>query len=278
MAHSEPFTLQPNQARYFRDEFRKARAAAAGDAEDFQQILFVLERLGSLMYNQIGTLKSYCSSIQNLAEKSSLAKKVPTERRDWHTPFPCLYSSIQGTRNEGMHQGAFVRHLTTHLVQLSLVLEDALQIIIREDRELKKNDDKVCDYMVRDPVHASEWQPISFLRQQILINSFSYLPFFGKISKSPDPERWWLVSDHAIAQYLHSTGSYRDRLLIRSLRSAIDGDNSEPKLKLEDVDSFYPNDTLDDVINKMRGGKPVLIVSKENKSDLSGILTPFDLL
>ena len=37
-------------ALHFRDEFREARAAALKDAEGYQQILFVLERLGAYLF------------------------------------------------------------------------------------------------------------------------------------------------------------------------------------------------------------------------------------
>ena len=33
---------------------------------------------------------------------------------------------------------------------------------------------QVSDFMVRNPVCASMWQPLSFIRQSMLVNSFSY--------------------------------------------------------------------------------------------------------
>ena len=44
--------MDPQVALYFRNEFREARAAALKDAEGYQQILFVLERLGAYLLEQ----------------------------------------------------------------------------------------------------------------------------------------------------------------------------------------------------------------------------------
>ena len=41
-------------ALHFRDEFRKARDSALKDAEGYQQILFVLERMGSYLLKKKG--------------------------------------------------------------------------------------------------------------------------------------------------------------------------------------------------------------------------------
>ena len=55
----------------------------------------------------------------------------------------------------------------------------------------------VSDFMVRDPVCAHLWQPISLIRQRMLTNSFSCLPVQN------EEEQWCLVSDLQIAMYLH---------------------------------------------------------------------------
>jgi hypothetical protein len=57
--------------------------------------------------------------------------------------------------------------LTTHAFQVALILEDALMTDMK----------MVSQYMVRDVVCAQSWQPISFVRQQMLAYSYSYLPF-----------------------------------------------------------------------------------------------------
>ena len=80
--------------------------------------------------------------------------------------------------------------------------------------------EKVGDYMVRDPVCAYLWQPISFIRQQMLAHSFSYLPVYVEV----DPA-WKLVSDLLIAKYLRSiSDDDRKTRLAKSLQEAINQD------------------------------------------------------
>ena len=84
-----------------------------------------------------------------------------------------------------MHQGAYARILTDHAVDITIILEDALM------SELSK----VSQFMVRDVVEAKPWQPVSFVRQQMLKHSFSYIPVRHK-------DTWKLISEHSVAQYL----------------------------------------------------------------------------
>ena len=87
-----------------------------------------------------------------------------------------------------MHQGAFARHLTVHAIELAIVLEDALT-------QLKNP--MVSNFMVRNPVCAEMWQPVGLIRQQMLVNSYSYLPVLRE-------NHWYLISDADIAMYLLS--------------------------------------------------------------------------
>jgi hypothetical protein len=93
---------------------------------------------------------------------------------------------VQAARNEALHQGASARHLTQHCIELALVLEDALV----NDATI------VADYMVKAPLCAYSWQPLSFVRQQMLANSFSHLPIRDADGK------WYLLSDAAVASAL----------------------------------------------------------------------------
>lgn len=183
----------------FRDKFRDARAAALRDAEGYQEVLFVLERLGSFLTRNIGSLGSYRDSIAEMARLSPLAEIIPDRCRDWHTPFGDLYELVREARNDALHQGAFARHLTIHAVQLCLVLEDALM-----------NDSaRIGEYMVTNPVCASLWEPISFIRQKMLENSFSNLPVFVAVGGQGT---WHFISDHALAPYLRGEGDRQARL------------------------------------------------------------------
>ena len=117
-----------------------------------------------------------------------------------------LYDLVKDARNDALHQGAFARHLTSHAIELALVLEDALR------RRL--DSPVVGDYMVRNHVCAELWQPISFIRQQMLANSFSFLPV-----KSSGRD-WCLISDLDIATYLGPDALKRKPRLAQTLNAA----------------------------------------------------------
>ena len=123
------------------------------------------------------------------------------------------------------------------------------------------------DYMVREPARASLWQPLSFIRQQMLANSFTYLPVGPAEGDSP---HWLLVSDYHIAQYLRK-GDRKDRLAKTLNEAKNDG------LVLEKASTCFPDTPVSEVLEKSKG-KPVLVVERERIDQLVGIVTPFDLL
>ncbi len=125
---SRNIMLDPQIAQHFRDQFRAARASCFQDAEGFQEILFVVERLGFILTNEPDalTLARYKPEVQKLSAISGLAAEIPKRWRHLHTPMCELYDIVRIARNDALHQGAFARHLTTHAVELALILEDAL--------------------------------------------------------------------------------------------------------------------------------------------------------
>jgi CBS domain-containing protein len=257
--------MEHDAAIYFRDQFRDARARALRDAEAYQEVLFSIERFGSTLTGKIGNLGLYSDAIVDRARASPLAEDIPYKHRNWHVPFPALYEVVRDARNDALHQGASARHLTMHATQLVLVLEDALN-------EQATN---VGDYMVRDPLCAYPWQPISLARQQMLANNFTYLPIWDEQEEEP---RWRLVSDHAVAIYLRSAPSKngpdgRRERLAKTVGEALTLGN----LILTEA-RHCAWDTTVEVALEVLDGPPVLIVDRTNHDRLTGILTPFDLL
>ena len=122
--------------------------------------------------------------------------------------------------------------------------------------------------MVRNPVCAEPWQPICFVRQQMLAHSYSFLPVH--FQREGDGE---LVSDLAIAKYLRESPAQRYDRLKKSLQDAVLQDD----LKLTETVSFRATEPIPDVVAKMER-VPVLIHSEQNRQTLVGILTAFDLL
>src|ERR1035437_4038369 len=155
-----------NAAREFRIQLQQAREGAVKDAEAFDGIIQVVECLGSYCLGRVAPLAKLQPKVEEVAIRSVLADLPGL--RNVHTPFSVLYDLVRNARNDALHQGAYARHLTTHAIELSLVLEDALR---------RSSDSPVVgDFMARNPICAELWQPISFVRQQMLANSFSFLP------------------------------------------------------------------------------------------------------
>jgi hypothetical protein len=252
--------MNHKQKLYFRDQLREARAVALRDAEAFGEIIHVLERMGCLLLGRIAALGTYRPLIVEAASESELAKDIPNEWPDMHICFYKLYELVRISRNAAMHEGSFARHLTFHAIELSLILEDSLMTGF----------DKVNDYMVRNPVCASLWQPLSFIRQSMLINSFSYLPVHLETNNE---STWQLISDLAIAGYLRTNlhGEVSPKRLGHKLEEAIANG-----VKLTSTRVCNPDVSITNVLNGW-DGTPILVQSNYSK-DLIGIITPFDLL
>jgi hypothetical protein len=241
----------------FSGQLREAREAALRDAEAFDGIIHVVERLGSFLCQRIGDLGFYKDELEKSARHSALAEEIPGPWRSLHVPFSLLYDLVKNARNDALHQGAFARRLTGHAIELCLVLEDALR------RSL--DSPAVGDYMVRNPTYAELWQPISFIRQQMLANSFSFLPVKGT-------KDWCLVSDLEIATYLGTDALKRRQRLAQNLNAA--GIPLQPA-------KFCAVDTpLEDALRLLDSSqRPLLVCLKEgDQQALVGIVTPFDLL
>ena len=65
-------------ALHFRDQLRDARATALKDAEAFEQVVFVLERIGVYVTGSIDNLATYADTLAREASKSPLADSIPS--------------------------------------------------------------------------------------------------------------------------------------------------------------------------------------------------------
>lgn len=252
--------MNPEAALHFRDELRAARNAALRDAEAFDAIVFVVERLGVFLTGRIDGLVGYAGAIARAAERSPLAVEIATQHPGWHCSFARTYDLVRRARNDALHEGAYARHLTVQAVELTIVLEDALMA----------DADTAREFMVSDPVCATDWQPISAVRRSMLANSFSWLPI---AIEQGGGRSWHLLSDFSIARLLRSaeTPAQRKSLLASKLGEAVNGG----RIELVPAPVCQPEERVAEVL-KRSNGLPVLVVGAEG--DLRGILTPFDVL
>ena len=128
----------------------------------------------------------------------------------------------------------------------------------------------VRDFMITNPICAELWQPLSFIRQNMLVNAFSYLPV--KVSQNGD-HCWKVVSDRALAAYIRDSLPQEQRVrLAQTLSNAVENGH----LELEVVDVKDGQTPLSEVIKRV-SHLPIL-VSNGSTSNLTGILTAHDLL
>lgn len=251
-------------AIFFADQLRSARLAALADSEAFDEIIHVVERLGSYLDGKLSFLGNYKAALSNLAQNSWLAEP-PEDFRILVTPFSELYELVRVARNDALHQGASARHLTKHAVELAIILEEALST---------QMDPIVGDFMVRSPICAQLWQPIGFIRQQMLANSYSYLPVLGSGGI------WFVVSDASVARFLgEDREGHRKSQLAKSLSEGFREDSGllvraavlPADAKLAEALEVLKAQSVMLVMNKARTDSPA-------GDDLLGILTAFDLL
>jgi hypothetical protein len=206
--------LGAEQRRFFRDALREARATAQKDAEGFGDIIHVFERLGAYLRPGVSRrngngLANALPAIAAVAAESLFATEIPGFCRPFHSPFETLYERVKDSRNDAFHEGAIARHLTGDAIPLALVLEDALM----------SEGKSIGDYMIRQPVCAELWQPLSFIRQIMLVNSFSYLPVR---SNQNAVGSWRLLSDASLVRFTRAQSkNERSRRLRMSLSEGI---------------------------------------------------------
>ncbi len=258
-------TMDRDCALNFRDQLRDARYGALADAEGYQKILFVVERIGSYLLGKQGSLGAYECPLNLFVKCYHPDAGRPTA--DHSIGFETLYKLVREARNDALHQGSAARILTSHSTELSIMMEDALV-----GKAGSCDDTRIKDYMVRNPVCAYLWQPIGFIRQIMLERSFSYLPFRCG-------DTWYVVSDADIVAYLQSCNRKQNcirKRLNRTLECARRC-NGDGELVCKKGFDAAPNDPVSLVLGAEDRQWPIL-VKGDGCEDLLGIVTPFDLL
>ena len=98
----------------------------------------------------IESIGRYRDPLRRLAARSAFAwdsqMRVPVNTGR----FERLFDLVKEARNDSMHQGAAATSVTTHYLDLALILEDALLTGTRQ----------VQDFMVTSPVEAKLFEPL----------------------------------------------------------------------------------------------------------------------
>jgi len=278
--------LSIKEAESFRNQLRDAREKAQKDAEAFRDVAFALERLGGfLMRRHMGKqergnvgLGRYRPFILELATHSPLFYALAGGRSTAHVSFVQLYELVLQARNSRMHGGPKVRHATKHAIDLALVLENALMKSCGEATLSAR------DFMVRNPICAEMWQPLSWIRQTMLENSFSSLPVDTGSEGKP---AWKLVCETAAAHFLQRQVGEFVGILDQSLGEAAKSKGGTPGQAgdyielVERAETVQADAPVQEVISRWtrQYALPVLVTRDGTEAaELLGILTPYDLL
>jgi len=237
---------------------REARYAALADAEGFSQICFAVEALGLRLLGRQADLGTYLPAIRPLAQASLTLFDLAGDCPSLFTPFEALYEGLRMARNDAMHSGAYARHATTQAMELCIGLEEALMA----DKPARKT---VADYMVKSPVTIEFWQPVARARQLMLMYSFSYLPVYI--------DGWKLVSEAALAKYLHKRSESRELLATTVEKAYSSG------LQLIPVTPVNASDDVQELLKKLDLTKDCSLWLVTGSADhLCGVLSPFELM
>jgi CBS domain-containing protein len=249
--HKEP-NLAARRRAAMLGMLRDARAIVYRKAEALDEAAAVLEHVGQMEIGAVRTgLDGYKHAIFKLTRK---APTIQCERVE------LLFDTVRKARNDSVHTGDFIRHHTTRLVELLLLVEEGLSMSAKT----------AGDLMVQNPTTAELWHNISAVRRAMLTNSFSFLPVQDKNGV------WKLLSDVSVVRYLKRGGNKDERgeRLGKQVGKALD----DGEITLTDCDRLSKDKNLEDIV-KAVNHVPVLIVEKDgNKERLVGILTAFDLL
>ncbi len=232
------------------EQLRDARALIQRDAEAFQRAALTLEHLGQVIGGKIRFgLQDYKEKVLSLFDVHLKEQRGEASR---------LFDVVRESRNTAVHDGAWIRHLNTRLIDLFLLLENA---ILSEMRILS-------DVMVRSPVVAEPWHLVAHARKLMLSNAFSTLPIFigGE---------WNLLTDEAIA---HGTCGHERKTRNKLLSTPIEEAVGRRWLVLNKAEKRQPDQIVVELF-KDRIKWPLLVVDKIGATErLIGIVTPFDLL
>ena len=260
--------MSREQAVYFRNKLRAARDAALRDREGYQQVLFAVEQMGRQRCPTKNTLGALRGAFTEFIQKRDPFEGKPP----WGIEFDRLYKMMCVGRNDAMHVGAVARRLTVSCVRIAMALEDALMANAKQQLTVR-------DYMVCTPVRTYGWQLIGLIRQTMLENSFSHLPFLKEYNDNKKDAEWRTVSADAMCRYLQGAESENcmKSWLAKELNDVCWEEDECPPDKLQTRRAIEVGleASKEDVLDKICGDLPILVISKK---ELVGILNAFDLM
>ena len=242
---SKPEPLTEIELGSFLHRFRNARYSALEDAENFTDICFLIEELGCRLAGK------------KLALNDCKAEKMNFCRQDEDEELSVTYELLRESRNDKSHKGVYARSSTHRALKICIAIEE---IIVSE---LEKQGVKYL--MTENPIFAQDFFSVSKLRETILENSFSYLPYLDS------EDKFRLISDLEIARVWKILSTNKSKY-IEKFRKHIEID------KLPEAGLLKIEDSVETAIQELRRteNRPLIVIDSEKR--IRGILTAFDLL
>ncbi|MBW7896907.1 MAG: CBS domain-containing protein [Opitutaceae bacterium] len=257
--------ITPERTRLYLQFLRKARAEAQEDAENFDDLVRVFERIGAMEKGELCRgLRSYGRGLLGIARRSPLHETLPERYPSRHINGRRLFELLCNARNSAVHQGAVARNLVRHTIEFSLILEHSLAQTMN----------KASDLMIRDIMSADLHHPISYLRQQILLYAYSYLPVYL------DDQGWRLVSDRILTCWLHAMQWEGEDGQVKALAMTLEEAIKPARgLQTESAPILPSNCDIAEVLKIFAENVPLVVLHEPgNKARIEGLLTPSDLL
>jgi CBS domain-containing protein len=228
---------------------RECRADVLHDREAFQKAALGLEHAAQFAGAPIGVgLGRSRDKLLALLEKEAEQTQQQGRR---------LFETVLEARNMAVHDGAWVRHRSDQLVELILLLEEAVlnQLTL------------IDQIMVKSVTVAEPHHQLAHARRIMLSNSFSVLPVLTN--------QWHLLSDEAIIGITRAeTHAERHSRLSVTVENAV----RRYRLRLTTASAVSPDELVSNVL-KNSPTWPLLVTDDGSTNGrLLGIVTPFDLL
>lgn len=258
---------------------RAARTLILADAEAFVEAAAVLEYVGQIGgKNTAPGLGHYRDEIISLAKETGRFDKAKDER-----DLKCLFDTVLAARNSAAHTGSYARHLSSRLVELILILEEAITHgEPRMSQKSTKTDDtafkltKVKHLMVGGLITAFDWNTLGQIRTLMLEHSFTYIPV--KRAEGLEP-RWVMISDAWLMATLRKAGSRTawNKALGKTIETALTELGDQQKLHAMAAHFCDDSDTVDSVVERLRD-RPLLVRPSNRPEEIVGIIAAYDLL
>lgn len=242
---SKPEPLTEIELGSFLHRFRYARYSALEDAENFTDICFLIEELGCRLVDKKLTLNDCKAEIMNFC------------RQDENEELFVTYELLRESRNDKSHKGVYARSSTHRALKVCIAIEEI--IVSQLDKQGVKY------LMTENPIFAQDFFSVSKLRETILENSFSYLPYLDSKGK------FRLISDLETARVWKTLTGSKSKY-IESFLKHIEVD------KLPEAGLLGIEDSVEKAIQELRctENRPLIVIDAEKR--VRGILTAFDLL